>query len=65
MNHSPNYYQSPLAPFPGQSAPRLYGCTVAPLHTPPWRLFVAPTGKGFMSTSLSENYAFCKRRVEG
>jgi hypothetical protein len=52
MNHSPNDRQSPLGPFPGQPAPRLYGCAVEVLRTQTWRVLVVPTGRGFMQVSL-------------
>jgi hypothetical protein len=48
MNHSRNNCQSPLAPFPGQRAPRLYNRGVEAPRGRPWHFVTTPTGKGFM-----------------
>ena len=46
MNHSRNHRQSPLAPFLGRSAPRLYDRRVETPRIRPWRFLVMTAGKG-------------------
>jgi hypothetical protein len=56
MFHSGNNRQSPLAPLPGQPAPRFYDCGEA-LRTRHSRFLAIPTEKGFMQVSLNKSYA--------
>jgi len=51
MIHSRNHRQSPLAPFPGQPAPRPYDRGVETACTRLWSFFAIPTGRG-LSRSL-------------
>jgi hypothetical protein len=57
MNHSRNHRQSPLAPFPGQSTPRLRDRVEEVLRPRTWRFFVMATLKSFMQVSLGESYS--------
>ena len=54
MNHSRNFRQLPLAPFPRQSAPRLNDRVEKALRPRRCRFLVMPTGSGFVQVSLNK-----------
>ena len=50
-----NDRQSPLAPFPCRSAPRLYNRVAEALRPRHWRFVVTPTARDFMHVNLNKS----------